>query len=351
MFRPFANLIVGLLLVCGGMLMNTEAATGQASSEAPPRETPGRIEPQAKGEKSVLTDDPIALPAEAGRDLPDENLVAADELSAKLRASHPWARFGAGAWCQSRTVSEAFDAQGEFAGRSLTERTERLVAVDVDSYTIAVETVVSLAGLRRPEPIEALRYHLLTDRPYELGEPTVTRGEATSFSLGGMALPCRQWILRHEQDDRGEEDLLYLADDSMPPVLRKERQAVINGEPSTRSEQSVTRVQTPILLAQAITPAWHATTRVTQPDGSRSETFSVHSPDVPGGLYSQTTTEFDAEGNRLRWAVTTVMLAGTNPAESAELGPREGQPAVSIEVRPRRFLRLLRREERRDPVE
>lgn len=350
MSRRLANPILGLLLCCGGVLVNVGVVSGQALTEAPPFETPALIEPAAeRGEESVLTEGEEASAAETQPEQPGETPAAADELRAKLRVAHPWARFGVGAWCQSQTVSEAFDASGAFAGRSLTERTERLVAVDDDSYTIAVETVVSLAGLRRPESVETLRHHLLTDRPYELGEPAVSRGEATSVSLGGMALPCRQWIIRYEQDDRGQENLLYLADESTPLVLRKERQAVVEGEPSTRSEQSVTRIQTPILLAQAIAPAWHTTTRVTQPDGSRSESFSVHSPDVPGGLYSQTTTEFDSAGNRLRWAVTTVMLAGTNPADSSELGPSVAQPAVSIEVRPRRLLRLLRREERRIP--
>lgn len=347
MLPPTKTTLQRLLLGAWLLLaVSVSPCTGQQLAEAPLFEPDEVLEVDVleadREGASVLADrlDPAApksSEAESGK----------DELLDLLRDAHGWTRFEPGAWRRLQTVSEAFDSAGDFAGRSVTERTERLVSKDRDSYTLAIETVVSLAGLRKPEPSETQRFHLLTDRPYDLGEPTVSLGEATSISLGGIAIPCRLWNVEQATPNGGETDQLFLSEDRKPLVLRRERQAVAANKPATHSLQSVVRLRSPGLYGDAIAPTWHLSTAVTQPEGARSESFAVCSDQVPGGLHSESVTEYDASDRRLRWAVTRVVLAGQSP-DAAFPAPGQ-QPGVSIEVRPRRFLRMLRREDRRAP--
>lgn len=337
----FARVGVCVLLGLGA------PATGQALSEAPPFE-PSSVRAASNdsaSESSILVTAELEEPAAAVAEEPAERLPSPREsLLASLREQHAWARYDPGAWRRLQVLSEAFDAEGTFVGRSLTEHTERLIDVDEESYTLSVESTVELAGRRTTSEPKEQRYSLLTDRPFPESAPTLAEGEPVSISLGGVLITCRVWRLgvAGEADDDANFELLYVADDGVPRLLRRERSLALAGQSATRHDERVTQAGAPAEYGGALVKTWHSTGEMTQPSGARSERFAVHASEPPGGLLQESVVEHDAEGNRSRWATTRLIESGRTPKERVET-TSQGAEEKALEVRPRRLLRMLRR--------
>lgn len=350
------------------------AALAQGPGQAPPFVAPS-LPPAEFGdetpvERSVLNREPAdgaptpgAVPMAApiaAIELTQGVTNERDTLLATLRSSHPWARYEPGAWRRLKIVSEVFDETGAFAGRSVSERTERLVAVEDQSYTLSIEPVVEIAGRRTPGPVEAQKRWLLNDRPTEQPLFALAAGEPTSISLGELVVPCRTWtidsgVFEAGSPTREEKLTLYVSLESEPAVLRRQRQAILEGKPGPLVTESVTRFGTPVVYGEELTSAWHVATTTEHPTGERTEKFAIRGADAPGGLYQESATEYDLAGAKTRWQVTRLVASGRTPSE--DIGspkPKNGPPSISVEVRPRRLLQLFRRgeeaeKERPDP--
>ncbi|MEO0529521.1 MAG: hypothetical protein AAF266_02975 [Planctomycetota bacterium] len=332
------------LFTCGVVTCCAVQAPTQTLIEAPPFE-PTADEDAGSTGRSILPAPNDAMPL-AGK--PSESTVSGDaaRLADLLRETHPWARFEPGAWRTVRTVSEAFDGDGIFAGQSQTERTERLIAVDESTYTLEMETVIALAGRNTPGPSETTRYSLLTDRPVDLGEPTVAEGEPTSIRIGEVMAPCGVWQLRRESPAGLVERTLFVSDEAVPMVLRRESQTTDpEGDLGTRRVMSVTRRHGPALYGDRLTDAWHATVQTTHEAGERTERQVIGGLEVPGGVFRESVAEYGASGQKSRWAVSKLVASGRSPDETIGAESEDEGPTVEVEVRPRRFLRMLRRGE------
>lgn len=338
-----------LSLVCCLVVNGEREAHAQTLAEAPPFEPPTDKPIEPAGVQPEVTILPEPTPSAPQADEQSE-ADAAQRLTAVIRSGHRWAGFEPGAWRTMRTVSEAFDGDGDFAGRSLTERTERLVAIDDTTYTLQVETVIALAGRSTPGPSETSLYSMLTDRPVDLGIPTVTEGEPASISLGELMAPCRVWQLVEVTPAGREEQTLYVSDEAVPMVLRRESQTVTSdGDLGTRRVMSITRRRSPALYGEQLTEAWHAATETVHDAGSRTERFVIGGADAPGGVFWEAVTEYGASGQKSRWAVSELLASGRTEKETIESSAGGSGPGVEVEIRPRRFLRMLRRGEPATP--
>lgn len=319
-------------------------------SEPPPREksvlkveTPTKAPLQSPAAENKL---PMAAPESEGPSLNDERAV----LLELVRQKHPWARFEPGAWRRVEVLSEVFDETGAFAGRTVSERTERLIAVGERSYTLSIEPVVQIAGRRTPGPVEARKLWLLNDRPSEQPIIAWTAGEPTSISLGETVVPCRTWtidsgVFGAEEPQREEKLTLFVSQESQPAVLRRKRLSVLQGEAGPVFTESVTRFSMPAIYGDELTAAWHTESTTEHPSGERTEAFAIHGHDAPGGLFQRAVAEYDAAGVKTRWQVTRLVASGRTPTE--DIGspkPQAGSPSISVEVRPRRLLQLFRRD-------
>ncbi len=357
---PRTILTIRYLTLIALLAIAFRSTYAQSLTEAPAFETSRLVEPPRVGlttERSILESDPETEPEAAELSDSLEEVVTIEpektdeqgieDLIRTIRSAHPWARFEPGAWRRVVVVSEVFDEEGAFVGRSLSERTERLVSVDESTYTLSVESVVELGGLRTPAPAELRVLSILNDREAEGVTVTASPGEPSSISLGATAEPTRTWLLKSTTPSGTETETLHLATDAVPLVLRREYQSMVDDAPGPQKTESITRHDSPALYGDELSAAWHTVSTTTHPTGARTEAFAVRGDDPPGGLFSESLTEYNAEGRKTRWAVTRLIASGRTPAEAIGSGDRGDQPAVSVEVRPRRFLRLLRREERR----
>ncbi|WP_197526192.1 hypothetical protein [Botrimarina colliarenosi] len=332
-------------------------ASRDVPSEAPAFQPAPLIDPQPASAPALGLSDSLpgdVIPSEGGGPddaLSDEEIAPPEvpsELLDQLRAGHPWARFERGAWRRVRVITESFDAAGDFAGRTNTERVERLEATDDRSYTLQSENRVAFAGRPAPGAAETQRLWLLTDRPTDLGVPAAIEEEPTSISLGEVVVSCQTWRVTTEFEGALADERICVAPERVPSVLRRQLVSTSGEGPGTIQTQAVTRLDLPAIYGEELTRSWHVSTTITQPDGSRTERSAVYSADAPGGLHWEATSVYDSQGRRTHWSVAELVESGRTPIERIEVSEATGLPEVAIEVRPRRFMRLLRREERRD---
>ncbi len=357
MRRRFEHLIPRLLfgawcVAAGGAALGQQPARA-STVDAPLLEPAGESPAEPAEEASILAEPMSAGPLEdaspdnaedATEDEPDNG---ADVLWSELRRTHAWARFEPGAWRRLRVVTESFDAAGESAGVSSAERIERLVAVDEETYTLEVENLAPVAGLATPGAVESRHLSLLTDRSADLTTPTIEEDEPTTISSGGVVVPCRTWRVTMTGQGATEEELLAVAVGSDPAVLRRSLATSVGGTPGSTVTANVSRLGLPVIYAEQLTRSWQVRTTITHPSGSRTERTAVYSADAPGGLHSESAADFDGSGRRTFWSVTDLVESGRTPVERVEAADAPEKPAVSIEVNPRRLMRLLRRDERR----
>lgn len=307
------------------------------------------FEPSVDDEASVLAS-PLKAPTLS---VPAEPEVdnGADVLRAEVRRTHPWARFEPGAWRRLRVVTESFDAAGESSGVNASERIERLVAVDDETYTLEVENLAPLAGLPTPGAVESRHLSLLTDRSADLGALAIEEIEPATISFGDVVVPCRTWRATTAGEGATETEVLSLAVGSDPAVLRRTLTTTVGGAPGATVTANVSRLDLPALYAERLTRSWRLATTITHPSGSRTDRAAVYSADAPGGLHSESAADYDASGRRTFWSVTDLVESGRTPVERVDAAETPEPPAVSVEVHSRRLMRLLRRDERRTDEE
>ncbi|MEN0111883.1 MAG: hypothetical protein AAF805_14280 [Planctomycetota bacterium] len=275
---------------------------------------------------------------------------AAGELRASLAASHAWTRFEPGAWRRTQTLSDAFDAEGAFVGRSLTERTERLVSVEGARYTVRVDTVVDLAGRRTAGPSELIERSVFTDRPTGRAAARIRELDPASVGVAGLATPCRVWEVRWATAAGAESQRVYLAGSGPVAVLRRESRTPAEGEPLVTNEAVVVLTDAPIRVGEELASGWHVATTSSRATGAVTRGHEVLSTIVPGGLHRRSVVEYDGLGHRSRWAVTELLAWGRDANDTVEASPlasgNSGDSLLEPGVRPRRLMRMLRRAER-----
>lgn len=338
--------IVAVVCLLGGScgVARAQQPAAAATVDAP------LFDPSADDEASVLAS-PLKTPSQS---VPAETDVGngAEVLRAEVRRTHPWARFEPGAWRRLRIVTESFDAAGESSGVNASERIERLVAVDDETYTLEVENLAPLAGLPTPGAVERRHLLLLTDRSADLGALAIEEIEPATISFGDLVIPCRTWRAISSVEGATEAEVLSLAVGSDPAVLRRTLTTTVGGAPGATVTMNVSRLDLPALYAERLTRSWRLATTITHPSSSRTERAAVYSADAPGGLHSESAADFDASGRRTFWSVTDLVESGRTPVERVDAAETPEPPAVSVEVHSRRLMRLLRRDERRtdDPA-
>lgn len=326
------------------------ASAAAELSDAPLFDPSPLMEPAADRAEKPAEASILAAPAPPeAEELPlgSEADNGADVLLEEVRRTHPWARLQPGAWRRLRVVAESFDAAGESSGVNASERVERLLAVEANSYTLEVENLVPLAGRPAPGAAESRRLWLLTDRSIDLGSPLVEEVEPTSISFGDKVVPCRTWRVTTAVEGAVEEELLCVSVGDDPAVLRRQLTSSVGGEPGASMTLNVGRIDLPAIYAEHLTRSWRVATTITHPSGARTERSALYSADAPGGLHWEATSDYDASGRRTFWSVTELVESGRTPVERVDASDAPATPEISVEIHSRRLMRLLRRDERR----
>ena len=261
----------------------------ESTQSVPPRVVVARkATPSADGGLPRLPDPPLAQQETAGAD----TLFPASH--------HSWGRFQPGAWRTLAIVTETFDANGKYLGRSDTTQTETLVSVASGTYTLETTTVVDVGGKKLRGAAQQTTYSLLTDSPQDQHK-ILDRGSET-IGLGGRSLLCQTWRLEVGVGDQSRElEVSYNPD--LSPYLFARRSTEDTGS------YTVSRLDVPVTLDEGIVPGYHAAHR-SQRGGHSTSRFEVRSDAVPGGVISASETSRDDSGRRVRWSTTELIDYG-----------------------------------------
>jgi len=226
-----------------------------------------------------------------------------------LQEHHPWGRFAPGAWKLVRVVTEAFDEKDNIVNTDTVETKTTLVKLEDDGVTLEVEVCVEVAGKRfaRAPQIVKQGFH---------GEPVSEQlkmkyaGTGT-VTVDGRAIPCR--IIRLESNTGTAKTVtnLYYSALTPPYILKRE---IVTTDVAGETQLSETSVRVVALDVQcdaceSIGGMSHLEAVSKHSKGSvKASVFS--STEVPGGIVSQESEEFDKDNHLLRRSTLQMLSYG-----------------------------------------
>ncbi len=261
--------------------------------ELAPTGEPGEEEPgkgEAGKEEAPPAPDPLELPAK----------------------QHPWARFLPGAWREVQTVTETFDEAGEVVSRNVTTQKEVLEAVAEEKYVLKVQATVDLGGKRIVGDWKDRVLYLLTDAA---GVVAGSRGvEDRSLLLAGRAVMCRVYEIRYREGARNLIDRVHYDSEHFPFVLRRETFAEYDPQESAAATEQLMEVSAQEVPYQVGTQLLDCSCLRTFRHLAKGDTLRLafSNASVPGGEVAVWSTDFDTEGQRVRWSITRLLDYGTD---------------------------------------
>ncbi len=222
-----------------------------------------------------------------------------------------WARFQSGAWKLVRVTTETLDEGGHVTATSVTETKTTLTRVENDGVVLEVEVGVEIAGKQfdgLPQCIKQGFHGELVGREAKFQPPA--DGEVT---IEDRKIPCRsQQIEISGSSSRTAVSLCY-SDSLAPYILRRQSKTTddSNNLVSETTSEVVALDMPQRVLADIKNVACIKTVQKTSK--GTVTTIAMSSPDVPGGVVSQTSKELDSAGRLVRRSTMDIVSYGTRP--------------------------------------
>ncbi len=243
-----------------------------------------------------------------------ERCAADDGISAR---HHSWARFQPGAWKLVRVVTESLDESGRVTGVNITETKTSLVSVDVNGVVLEVEVGVEVAGKQFDGQPQCLKQGFHGELAG--GDVKFLPATAAEVSIEDHKFPCRCQQIEVAPSTSGSSAgrtsiNVFFSDTLSPFILRRQSKTTDPSGATVLSEtlSEVVALDMPQrVLADIKNVACIKTVQKT-PKGSVT-TLAMSSPEVPGGVVSQTTKETDSTGRLVRRSTLELLNYGSRP--------------------------------------
>ena len=268
--------------------------------------------PAASAAKSVQEPPEASSPSEAAKRPTKQETSAAQERSQTpaptiSREHHPWGGFEPGAWKLVRVVTETLDEQGKVVSTGTTETKTTLVKVEDDGVTLEVDVCVEVAGKRfaaEPQRVKQGFHGEVADEQLRL-----SGAGSGKVAIGGQVIPCK--ILRLESTGNSSNTVtsLYYSDTTAPYILQRESVTTDLGGKTKLSETAVhvTALDVSCEGSESLGGVSRVEAVTKHPKGTVT-TSAYSSTEVPGGIVSQKSEEFDKQ-NHLNRRSTLQMLS------------------------------------------
>lgn len=225
------------------------------------------------------------------------------------RAQHAWVRFASGAWRTIRVTTLATPTGADAPLESSAVQTEVLKSASDDHYVIEVQATVETGGKTIVGQWRERRLHLLVDRTASslahrrLGDASV----AVNFT----DVPCNVWELSYVHDSQSMVDRIFYNSEVPPYVLRREsiEQGGMEDRPHSVERTEYIAIQLPYVVND---DALMCDCRRRYTSGVKGRTVEIAfvSNEIPGGEAAAWSTEWDAEGKRVRTTRTELVDYG-----------------------------------------
>lgn len=215
------------------------------------------------------------------------------------RRLHLWGRFRPGSWVVMRQGMETLDPQGAVVGRSVSETRMTLADADDKGLTLKVQSALEIGDRRLENPPQELRQGLL-------GEPIDTPAVAQELpsenvTIQGRVIQCE--VRRTETSSNGRRQIIttWVNSNVAPYVLRKVTTTVdaATGQNLNETTMEVVSISTERRILARNRLVAEVRTVQRHPRG-QTTTQAICCPEIPGGVVSQVSQEFNAGGQLIR---------------------------------------------------
>lgn len=214
------------------------------------------------------------------------------------RRFHHWGRFRPGSWVVVRQGCETLGAGGQVVSNTTSETKTTLAGVDDKAMTLHVQASLEVGGKLLDAAPQQLREGLLGEKPeaatyVDLGEESV--------AVQGQNYRCQIQQTETNVGGRRQVTKTWFAPQVAPYVLRRLTTIVdaSTGAVVSETEMQVTKLSVERRILARLRPVAEVAITQRHPRGqTRTQAFTC--PDIPGGIVSQTSEEYDVAGNLLR---------------------------------------------------
>jgi hypothetical protein len=211
---------------------------------------------------------------------------------------HAWARFPKGSWKRVRVVTQQLNEQAQVVSTSITDTKTLLADVQADRFSLQIESTIEVAGRKivsDPRTVEQRYNGAIAGQIAKvrlLGEETLT--------IGQRSYACK--VLQYEITGTQTKTVTksYYTPETAPYVLRRDSKTVDLMTKATvaRTLVEVTAVGVPVEILGKTHLAAKVHVEQKHPKG-REVTDALSSLDIPGGIVSHESREYDASDRLL----------------------------------------------------
>jgi hypothetical protein len=215
------------------------------------------------------------------------------------RSTHPWAQFGSGSFSLLKRTSETTDEKGR-RETTVTHTRTTLLAIDEETYTLKIETIVDAGGKQIVGDPKIVR-RTFDDLPAEATPTVKDVPDENSVVVEKKKLPCRVYEVSFNNEVHRTTTKTYYNSAIAPHVLQRKTSTIDaqSGNEQRYVEQKVIAFDMPCRVGNEMKSGAHVQIEETH-SGGTVMTIVVLCRDVPGGVVSQTSREMDTRGNVIR---------------------------------------------------
>ncbi|MGC3970063.1 MAG: hypothetical protein QM775_22870 [Pirellulales bacterium] len=215
------------------------------------------------------------------------------------RRIHLWGRFRPGSWVVMRQGMESLDPQGQVIGKSVSETRMTLADADDQALTLKVQSSLEIGDRKLENPPQELRQGPLGEPIDAVAVPQEL--PADDVTIQGQRIRCEVRRTESTSGARRQVVTTWVNPNVAPYVLRKVTTLLdaTTGRNLGETVMEVVSLSTERrVLARNRTVAEVRTVQ-RHPRG-QTTTQAICCPEIPGGVVSQTSHEFDAGGQLIR---------------------------------------------------
>jgi hypothetical protein len=235
-----------------------------------------------------------------------------DAQDVGISARHnSWARFQNGAWKLVRVSTETLDDSGRVVSTNVTETKTSLTKLEGECVVLEVEVGVEIAG----KQFDGLPQCVKQGFHGELcgGEVKLQPSTSAELTIEDRKIPCRSQQIEISTSSGKTSVGLCYSDSLAPFILRRESKTRDTSDKVL--SETLSEVIALDMPQRVLTEIKNVSCIKTVQKSSKGTitTLAMSSPDVPGGVVSQTTKEIDPAGRLVRRSTLELLSYGTRP--------------------------------------
>jgi hypothetical protein len=222
-----------------------------------------------------------------------------------------WARFQNGAWKLVRVSTETLDDSGRVVSTNVTETKTSLTKLEGECVVLEVEVGVEIAG----KQFDGLPQCVKQGFHGELcgGEVKLQPSTSAELTIEDRKIECRRQQIEINTSAGTTSVNICYSDSLAPFILRRDSKTTDTSNKVVNETLSeVVALDMPQRVLSEIKNVSCIKTVQKSAKGTVT-TLAMSSPDVPGGVVSQTTKEMDPSGRLIRRSTLEVVNYGTRP--------------------------------------